>query len=169
MKNFAKKIWIVDFGSQYTQLITRKTRELGFSSEIISLDDCHAKFSRGELPECLILSGGPQSVFEDPFDYSFIFPATSDRVPTIFIENENVVGLQASDPIEVDYKQKTGTEPTGLENPELLKLKASPNHGHNNTIVNGIGRIGYMSGGKQARWTDEEVAHVFVDRMQIFF
>lgn len=73
MKNFVKKIWIVDFGSQYTQLITRKTRELGFSSEIISLDECHAKFTRGELPECLILSGGPQSVFEDPFDYSFIF------------------------------------------------------------------------------------------------
>lgn len=111
------------------------------------------------------ITKGPDAV---GFDYSFIFPATSDRVPTVFIENENIVGLQASDPIEVDYKQKTGTEPTGLENPELLKLKASPNHGHNNTIVNGIGRIGYMSGGKQARWTDEEVAHVFVDRAENF-
>lgn len=111
------------------------------------------------------ITKGPDAV---GFDYSFIFPATSDRVPTVFIENENVVGLQASDPIEVDYKQKIGAEPTGSENPELLKLKASPNHGHNNTIVNGIGRIGYMSGGKQARWTDEEVAHVFVDKAENF-
>lgn len=73
MKNFAKKIWIVDFGSQYTQLITRKTRELGFSSEIISVDECEARFKAHSLPECLVLSGGPQSVFEDPHDYSFIF------------------------------------------------------------------------------------------------
>ncbi|MBC7715026.1 MAG: glutamine-hydrolyzing GMP synthase [Rhizobacter sp.] len=72
-KNFAKKIWIIDFGSQYTQLITRKTRELGYSSEIISLDECHKRFTEGSLPECLVLSGGPQSVFEDTFDYSFIF------------------------------------------------------------------------------------------------
>ncbi|MBY0414999.1 MAG: glutamine-hydrolyzing GMP synthase [Bdellovibrionales bacterium] len=73
MKNFSKKIWIVDFGSQYTQLITRKTRELGFSSEIISVDECQVRFKKKELPECLILSGGPQSVFNDPNDYSFIF------------------------------------------------------------------------------------------------
>ena len=102
------------------------------------------------------------------FDYSFIFPATSDRVPTIFIENDKVVGLEESDPIEVDYKQKVGTEPTGKENPELLKLLSSPDHGHNNTIVNGIGRIGFMSGGKQTRWADEEVAHVFVDKAESF-
>jgi len=102
------------------------------------------------------------------FDYSFIFPATSDRVPTIFIENDKVVGLEESDPIEVDYKQKVGNEPTGKENPELLKLLSSPDHGHNNTIVNGIGRIGFMSGGKQTRWADEEVAHVFVDKAESF-
>lgn len=67
------KIWIVDFGSQYTQLITRKTRELGYSSEIITLDECRGRFLAKELPECLVLSGGPQSVFEDQNDYSFIF------------------------------------------------------------------------------------------------
>lgn len=67
------KIWIVDFGSQYTQLITRKTRELGFSSEIITLEECRKRFSNKELPKCLVLSGGPQSVFEDTNDYNFIF------------------------------------------------------------------------------------------------
>jgi len=73
---FSKNIWIVDFGSQYTQLITRKTRELGFSSEIISLNECQKRFQEGDLPKCLVLSGGPQSVFEDENDYSFIFKKT---------------------------------------------------------------------------------------------
>jgi GMP synthase (glutamine-hydrolysing) len=73
MKHHQKKIWIVDFGSQYTQLITRKTRELGFSSEIITLEECQRRYQQKDLPECLVLSGGPQSVFEDPHDYSFIF------------------------------------------------------------------------------------------------
>ncbi len=70
---FEKKIWIIDFGSQYTQLITRKSRELGFSSEILTLDECHKRFSENHLPSCLVLSGGPQSVFEDHFNYEIFF------------------------------------------------------------------------------------------------
>lgn len=105
---------------------------------------------------------------ETGFDYAFFFPATSDRVPTVFIENHDVLGLDSEDPIEVDYSKKIGNEPTGKENPELLKLPASLNHGHNNTIVNGIGRIGWMTGGKQARWTDEEIAHVFLSKAEQF-
>ena len=31
-----------------------------------------------------------------------------------------------------------------------------PSHGHNNTIINGIPRIGWMTGGKSALWTDED-------------
>jgi arylsulfatase A-like enzyme len=108
---------------------------------------------------------GPNEV---GFDYAYFFPATSDRVPTVFIENNEVQGLNPADPIEVDYSKKIGDEPTGKENPELLKLPASLNHGHNNTIVNGIGRIGWMTGGKQARWTDEEIAHVFLSKAEQF-
>ncbi|PSL25240.1 sulfatase family protein [Dyadobacter jiangsuensis] len=111
------------------------------------------------------ITKGPNEV---GFDYAFFFPATSDRVPTVFVENHDVQDLDPNDPIEVDYSKKIGNEPTGLENPELLKLPASPNHGHNNTIVNGIGRIGWMTGGKQARWTDEEVAHVFLSKAEQF-
>ena len=96
------------------------------------------------------------------FDYAFYFPATGDRVPTVFVENHRVVGLDPSDPIEVNYRKKIGNEPTGKENPELLKLKAV--HGHDNTIVNGIGRIGWMTGGKAARWKDEEVADSFTSK-----
>ncbi|MCF0058167.1 arylsulfatase [Dyadobacter sp. CY356] len=108
---------------------------------------------------------GPNEV---GFDYAYFFPATSDRVPTVFVENHNIVGYEKEDPIEVNYKEKVGKEPTGKENPELLKLQSSPNHGHNNTIVNGIGRIGFMSGGKQARWADEEIAHVFLSKAEQF-
>ena len=98
------------------------------------------------------------------FDYSFIFPATADRVPTVFVENHHVVASDPSDPIQVDYQKKIGNDPTGLENPELLKMKASPNQGHNNTIVNGIGRIGFMTGGTKARWTDEEMPLTFLTK-----
>ncbi|HMR93082.1 MAG TPA: arylsulfatase, partial [Chitinophagaceae bacterium] len=99
---------------------------------------------------------------ETGFDYSFIFPATADRVPTVFLENHHVVGLDPADPIEVSYREKIGNEPTGRENPELLKMKATPGHGHDFTIVNGVGRIGYMRGGKMARWTDEEMPLTFL-------
>lgn len=98
------------------------------------------------------------------YNYSYIFPATADRVPTVFLEGHNVMGIDPNDPIQVSYKEKIGNEPTGLENPELLKMKASTNHGHNNTIINGIGRIGWMTGGNQARWVDEEVTLTFADK-----
>jgi arylsulfatase A-like enzyme len=90
------------------------------------------------------------------FDYCFIIPATGDRTPCVYVENHRVVGLDPADPIEVNYQKKIGDEPTGKERPDLLTLK--PSHGHDNTIVNGISRIGYMSGGKAARWHDETIA-----------
>ena len=111
------------------------------------------------------LKPGPNEV---GFDYSFIFPATADRVPSVFVENHKVVALDSSDPIQVDYYKKVGNDPTGKENPELLKMRSSPNHGHNNTIVNGIGRIGYMSGGNKARWTDEEMPLTFLAKAKEF-
>lgn len=112
-----------------------------------------------------LVTPGPNQV---GFDYSFIFPATADRVPTVFMENQMVVGLDPSDPIEVNYKSKVGNDPTGEDSPQLLKMPASPNHGHNNTIVNGIGRIGYMKGGHRARWVDEEVSTTFLNVAQKF-
>ncbi|HEY6166747.1 MAG TPA: arylsulfatase [Verrucomicrobiae bacterium] len=96
------------------------------------------------------------------FDYCFIMAATGDRVPTVYIENRRVVGLDPKDPITVSYKAKVGTEPTGVENPELLKLKHT--HGHDMTIVNGVGRIGWMTGGKAARWKDEDMADTFTGK-----
>lgn len=109
------------------------------------------------------ISPGPQDI---GFDYSFLIPATGDRVPCVYVENRRVVGLEPDDPIEVSYKTKIGDEPTGRENPELLKLH--PSHGHDQTIVNGISRIGYMSGGKKARWVDEDMADVITGKAKKF-
>jgi len=68
-----RQVWIVDFGSQYTQLITRKTRELGFSSEIITVEESEERFKMGSFPNAIVLSGGPDSLSEDKTDYSFLF------------------------------------------------------------------------------------------------
>lgn len=111
------------------------------------------------------LKPGPNEV---GFDYSFIFPATADRVPTVFVENHRVLATDSSDPIRVDYQKKIGNDPTGKEHPELLKMQSSIGQGHDNTIVNGIGRIGYMSGGLQARWTDEEMPLTFLVKAKAF-
>ena len=101
------------------------------------------------------------------FDYEYIIPATVDRVPCVFVENGHVVGLDPNDPITVNYNHKVGDWPTGLENPELVKLK--PSQGHNNTIVNGIPRIGWMTGGKSALWVDEDIADVITGKSKRFY
>lgn len=100
------------------------------------------------------------------FDYEFVIPATVDRVPCVYVENGHVVNLDANDPITVNYQQKVGNWPTGKENPELVKLK--PSQGHNNTIINGIPRIGWMTGGKAALWKDEEIADVITQKAKQF-
>ncbi len=102
------------------------------------------------------ITPGPSDI---GFDYSYIMAATGDRVPCVWVENERVVGLDPSDPIEVSYSTPFDGEPLGKTHLELLtKLHPSPNHGHNQAIVNGISRIGYMKGGHQARWEDENIA-----------
>jgi arylsulfatase A-like enzyme len=92
------------------------------------------------------------------FDHCFIIPATGDRTPCVFVENHRVANFDPADPIYVSYRTEVGNEPTGAERPDLLTMK--PSHGHDNTIVNGISRIGYMTGGRAARWRDEDIADV---------
>lgn len=99
----------------------------------------------------------PAALGDLGFDYSYIMAATADRVPCVFIENGHVANYDSLAPIEVDYKKNFPGEPTGRDNPELL-TKLRPSHGHDQAIVNGISRIGYMKGGGKALWKDENIA-----------
>lgn len=107
------------------------------------------------------VSPGPNEI---GFDLSYIMAATQDRVPTVYLENGLVEGLDPNDPIEIDYKNNFGDQPTGKDNPELLSMKW--HHGHNSTIVNGIPRIGFMKGGEKAKWSDVDMADHFLVRAQ---
>lgn len=100
------------------------------------------------------------------FDYSYIMAATQDRVPTVYIKDGLVEGLDPNDPIEVRYRGNFEGEPTGKLNPELTTMKWC--HGHNHSIVNGIPRIGYMKGGEKARWSDIDMADDLLDEAQLF-
>lgn len=126
----------------------------------------HLGLGNGEINWNGEIKPGPLEV---GFDYSFIIPATLDRVPCVFVKDHHVVNLDPKDPIHVSYKQPFPGEKTGKSDPELLKMK--PSHGHDDAIVNGVSRIGYMTGGKSALWVDEDIVDVlarqatgFIDR-----
>ncbi|KXI28815.1 sulfatase family protein [Paraglaciecola hydrolytica] len=100
------------------------------------------------------------------FDYSFLLPATGDRVPAVYLENHHVVNLDKSEPLSVSYSEKIGHRPTGYENPELLKQTADSQH--NKSIINGISRIGWMKGGESAEWKDEDIYQVLTNKASHF-
>lgn len=105
---------------------------------------------------------GPEDI---GFDYSCLMAATGDRVPCVWMEGQRVLNYDPSAPIEVSYTTPFPGEPTGKNNPELLtNLKPSLNHGHDQAIVNGISRIGYMKGGGKALWKDEDIADTIIEK-----
>lgn len=109
----------------------------------------------------------PAGLADLGFDYSYIMAATADRVPCVFLENGKVANWDASAPIFVSYSQPFEGEPTGKEHPELCYNEKSA-FGHNQAIVNGIGRIGYMKGGGKALWKDENIADSIVSHALSF-
>ncbi|MEX0313710.1 MAG: arylsulfatase [Allomuricauda sp.] len=100
------------------------------------------------------------------FDYSYILASTNDRVPSVYVENDKVAGLDTNDSLKVSYRENFQGEPTGRENPELLKLH--PSHGHDMSVHNGISRIGYMKGGKSALFIDEDMSDTVLVRTKKF-
>ena len=64
LSNNLNKILIIDYGSQFTQLIARRIRELGIFSEIISHKKAkNIKLFKKEI-KGVILSGGPLNVYD---------------------------------------------------------------------------------------------------------
>ncbi|WP_235009733.1 sulfatase family protein [Algoriphagus boritolerans] len=139
--------------------IPKMLKTKGYHTSIVG--KWHLGLGDGNVDWNQKVSPGPNEV---GFDYSYIMAATQDRVPTVYIENGHVVGLEKDDPILVDYENNFEGEPTGKDNPELLKMMW--HHGHNNSIVNGIPRIGFMKGGENAKWIDEDMADEFLGKAQ---
>jgi arylsulfatase A-like enzyme len=94
------------------------------------------------------------------FDHCFLLPTTNDRVPQTFVEGHRVKNLDPSDPIWVGDKKPAPDHPTGVTHRDSLKMDWS--HGHNDTIHNGISRIGFYTGGTSARFRDEDLADAWV-------
>jgi len=121
----------------------------------------HLGLGTGNVDWNKTITPGPNEV---GFDYSYIMAATQDRVPTVYIKNGDVVGLDPNDPIEINYKKNFEGQPTGKKNPELLDMKWHT--GHNSSIINRIPRIGFMKGGETAKWSDVDMADHFLKGAQ---
>jgi arylsulfatase A-like enzyme len=130
---------------------------LGYATAVVG--KWHLGLGDGSVDWNAAVKPGP---LEIGFDYSFLMPATGDRVPTVYLENHHVVGLDPDDPLYISYRERIGDRPVGTESPELLRVQTDRQH--LDTIVNGISRIGFMAGGRNAEWVDEEFADVFTGK-----
>lgn len=137
-------------------------REAGYTTAAIGKWHLGLGDKQGEQNWNEVISPGPSDI---GFDYSYLMAATGDRVPCVYVENQRVVGLEKDSPIEVSFTSPFPGEPLGKDHPELLTvMKPSKNHGHDQAIVNGISRIGYMKGGVGALWVDENIADSITNR-----
>jgi len=95
------------------------------------------------------------------FDTCFLLPTTNDRVPQVYVKDHRVLGLDPDDPLWVGRKKPSEDHPTGKTHRDTLKMDWT--HGHNATIHNGISRIGFYTGGRDARFRDEDLADRWVE------
>ena len=116
----SQKILILDFGSQYTQLIARRVRELGVYCEIWAWDNASADDIRGFKARGIILSGSPESTTE----------ADSPRAPAFLFEGDlpllgicygmQTMAMQMGGKVEASDKAEFGYAEVTLLNASLL-------------------------------------------------
>jgi len=109
------------------------------------------------------LTPGPLDI---GFDHCFLLPTTNDRVPQVYVEGRRVRNLDPADPLWVGNRPPSSDHPTGVTHRDTLKMDWS--HGHNQTIHNGISRIGYYTGGHTARFRDEDLADEWVKQSNLW-
>ena len=139
--------------------LPKMLKNQGYETAVIG--KWHLGLGTGQVDWNSHISPGPNEI---GFDHAYIMAATQDRVPTVYIENGYVDGLDPSDPIEISYKRNYEGQATGKNNPELLSMMW--HHGHNGAIVNGVPRIGFMKGGESAKWSDIDMADHFLNKVK---
>ncbi|MFM7208171.1 MAG: sulfatase family protein [Planctomycetaceae bacterium] len=100
-----------------------------------------------------VLAPGP---LEIGFDRCLLLPTTNDRVPQVFVEDHRVRNLDPADPLWVGDTKPSPDHPTGVDQRSRLRMDWSK--GHNDTVHDGIGRIGFFTGGTKARFRDGDLA-----------
>ncbi|QQL45812.1 sulfatase-like hydrolase/transferase [Sulfuriroseicoccus oceanibius] len=115
------------------------------------------------------------------FDHCLVIPTTNDRVPSILMQDRNLVDadyhhdaqsglgsvtvkpLSGDDPVHVHNRDFNAVnQPGSTIHPRSSATPLYPSDGqHSNTFINNIGRIGFFSGGADALWRDEDLGPLF--------
>lgn len=144
-----------------TPTIASMLKEQGYRTAVVG--KWHLGLGNGDIDWNKEIKPGPKEI---GFDYSFLLPATGDRVPSVYTENGRVVNLAPNDSLTVSYVDTIGKRPTGWKHPELLRYGADDQH--SGTIINGVSRIGTMKGGYNAEWKDEDFPDILLGKAKNF-
>ena len=103
------------------------------------------------------------------FDSAFIMAATGDRAIACRPSTSRTGASPASIAARSDPRELYTAARRLADRPRQPRsARAAPSHGHDQTIVNGISRIGYMTGGKAALWRDQDMADTFTRKATAF-
>ncbi len=138
-----------------TETVASLLKQQGYATAAIG--KWHLGLGKGQPDWNGELKPGP---LEIGFDHCLLLPTTNDRVPQVFVEDHRVRNLDPADPLWVGNEIPSLDHPTGVTHRDSLKMDWSK--GHNETIHNGISRIGFYTGGMKARFRDQDLADEWV-------